>query len=100
MCVCVCVCLWYNLLEGKGLILCTRKHKTLKYMDWQYNFMLQTLTDLGREFQTHFLTVETRRADSLFLEQRLLELTPQPNANIREMRTVAAEAPVRTLQSP
>lgn len=68
-------------------------------MDWQYSFKLQTLTDLGREFQTHFLTVETRRADSWFLEQRVLELTPQPNANIREMRTVAAEAPVRTAKS-
>ena len=80
------------------MILCTRKHKTLNYMDWQDSFKLQTLTALGREFQSHFLTVESRRADFSFLEQRVLEPTPQPNANIRAKRTVAAEAPVRTLQ--
>lgn len=68
-------------------------------MDWQYSFKLQTLTALGREFQSHFLTVESRRADFSFLEQRVLEPTPQPNANVRAMRTAAAEAPVRTLQT-
>lgn len=99
VCVCARTCMWYNLSEGKGLILCTRKHKTLKYMDWQYSFKLQTLTVLGWEFQSHFLTVESRRADFLFLEQRVLEPTLQPNANIRAMRTVTAEAPVRTLQT-